>query len=218
MNKLNSFSNIKQFQLLSYAGTLLFLWYYPIIPCINELQKGELPLYPRKIHLIICLSAARSSITTHNYPNGETEETIFFNFFPFFYSPRHIKKECNVYPFFLLCSPSPLSRTMGCITQLVNNVQTPCEHVLSESFLLSSCSGHFLGNGSVIEILRSQGHNVTHIKAGDPLPRWGRPSSLSNYRGYRTYSYNRGRLFKSRLRLILLVKMYFCTSMFTSKL
>jgi hypothetical protein len=148
----------------------------------------------------------------------ERLKKLFFSTFFHFSILLDISKKNAMYPFFLLCSPSPLSRTMGCITQLVNDVQTPCEHVLSESFLLSSCSGHFLGNGSVIEILRSEGHNVTHIKAGDPLPRWGRPSSLSNYRGYRTYSYNRGRLFKARLSLILLVYVFLHNCMFTSKL
>lgn len=42
---------------------------------------------------------------------------------------------------------------------------------LMQVLRLLSYLGHFLGNGSVIEILKMQGHNVTHIQADDPLPR-----------------------------------------------
>lgn len=42
-----------------------------------------------------------------------------------------------------------------------------------KKFFFAFGAGHFLGNGSVIEILKMQGHNVTHIQADDPLPRYG---------------------------------------------
>ena len=34
-------------------------------------------------------------------------------------------------------------------------------------------AGHFIGNNSIISILQSQGYKITHLKASDPLPRYG---------------------------------------------
>ncbi|CAB4019480.1 Hypothetical predicted protein [Paramuricea clavata] len=41
-------------------------------------------------------------------------------------------------------------------------------------------AGHFIGNRSIISLLQSQGYNITHLKASDPLPRYG-PSRIANH-------------------------------------
>ena len=70
-------------------------------------------------------------------------------------------------------------KTLKYFFDIINyvTIKLPCwlvEHDVRDIFNLTSlvyCLGHFLGNGSVIDILRSKGHNVTHIRSDDSLPR-----------------------------------------------
>lgn len=45
--------------------------------------------------------------------------------------------------------------------------------LIFEEIILLDVSGHFLGNGSIIDILRKNGHNVSHVHPDAKLPRYG---------------------------------------------
>lgn len=47
-----------------------------------------------------------------------------------------------------------------------------------KSFFFAIGAGHFLGNGSIIDILRKKGYNVSHVRPDAKLPRYGKERKL----------------------------------------
>ena len=45
--------------------------------------------------------------------------------------------------------------------------------IYEDWIILLDILGHFLGNGSIIDILRKKGYNVSHVRPDAKLPRYG---------------------------------------------
>ncbi|XP_028401249.1 metalloprotease TIKI homolog isoform X2 [Dendronephthya gigantea] len=57
--------------------------------------------------------------------------------------------------------------------KMANRIVKIINELPKRRMLFAFGAGHFIGQRSIISILQSQGYNITHLKASDPLPRYG---------------------------------------------